>query len=99
MFLVAPTINLAPRDKTVIQSSTTLMHCTATGRPNPSVRWSRAVASGFFPVLRTAHISLLRNGTLRIVDTQPSHAGVYVCVAANVLGEDRQSARLTVRGE
>lgn len=95
---MAPTINLAPQDQTVIQGGNAMLHCLASGRPNPRVRWWKAAASGLFPVLRTAHIGVLRNGSLQIVDAQPSHGSVYICVAENALGEDRQSATVTVQG-
>ena len=40
-----------------------------------------------------------RRSNLTILDTQPSNAGVYVCVAMNEPGTEREQATLTVHGE
>ena len=40
-----------------------------------------------------------RRSNLTVLDTQPSDAGGYACVAMNEPGTDREQATLTVHGE
>ena len=40
-----------------------------------------------------------RSSNLTIIDTQPSDAGAYGCVAVNELGTSAENATLTVHGE
>ena len=64
--------------------------CTATGQPQPSITWSRAVGS--LPEGRTEVI----NGTLTIHEVARKDRGLYICQAQNILGSVTDSVQLVI---
>ena len=64
--------------------------CTASGQPQPSVTWSKAV--GGLPKDRTA----VMNGGLKIYEVARKDSGTYICKAENVLGSATGTAQLVV---
>ena len=64
--------------------------CTATGQPNPSITWSKAVGS--LPKGRTE----VKNGNLTIYNVTKKDRGTYICKAENILGSVSATAQLVV---
>ena len=64
--------------------------CTATGQPQPSITWSKAV--GRLAIARTK----VKNGTLTIYEVTRKDGGTYICKAENILGSAKDSAQLVV---
>ena len=64
--------------------------CTATGQPQPSITWSKAVGS--LPKDRTE----VMKGNLTINKVTKKDWGTYVCEAENMLGSTTASAQLTI---
>ena len=64
--------------------------CTATGRPQPSITWSRAVNS--LPKDR----SVVMNGSLTIYSLTKRDRGIYICKAENILGSASDTSQLTI---
>ena len=105
-FTVAPEITTRPENVTVVQPATATFTCVATGRPRPVITWffedsegSRTVVSVdgvvTFPVLFDERVVL----NILILDaTAPNDAGLYVCVAENIVDTTEASAVLTVHG-
>ncbi|KAB7494794.1 Hemicentin-2, partial [Armadillidium nasatum] len=62
------------------------MACHAVGKPEPKLTWTHAGK----PVPQNGQrYSILPDGTLRIIDTQKSDSGTYICTATNIHGIDR----------
>ena len=64
--------------------------CTATGQPQPSITWSKAV--GRLAIARTK----VKNGALTIYEVTRQDGGTYICKAENILGSAKVSAQLVV---
>ena len=64
--------------------------CTATGQPQPSITWSKAV--GGLPEDRTE----IMKGDLTINKVKKKDRGTYICKAENILGSTTALAQLTV---
>ncbi|XP_068726157.1 immunoglobulin superfamily member 10-like [Montipora capricornis] len=64
--------------------------CNATGQPQPSVTWSKAV--GTLPVGKTK----VTKGNLIISKVVKKDRGTYICKALNILGSTSAVAQLTV---
>ena len=64
--------------------------CTATGQPQPSIRWSKSVGS--LPKGRNKVV----HGTLTIHNVTRKDRGIYICKAENILGSASDTAHLMV---
>jgi len=64
--------------------------CTATGQPQPSITWSKAV--GNLPKGRTE----VMDGNLAIYTATKKDRGVFICKAENILGATEETALLIV---
>ena len=64
--------------------------CSATGRPQPSITWSRALNS------LPEHRSEMMNGSLTIYSLRKKDRGIYICKAENILGSASDTTQLTV---
>ncbi|KAF7669069.1 hypothetical protein LDENG_00245330 [Lucifuga dentata] len=68
-----------------------IIQCSATGRENPTIRWTKADGSKLPP-----HVDQ-KNGQLQFTKVTRSDAGNYTCIASNSLqGEIRALVSLTV---
>ena len=109
-FTVAPEIISAPANTTVVQPDSVTFTCVATGLPRPVVTWffedsegSRIelVSGGDFSIDESM---LSQTGereaqsVLTIDFIAPMDAGLYVCVAENIVDTTEASAVLTVHG-
>ena len=91
--LSAPTVVISPMKQVVKENQSAIFQCSATGNPKPSVRWVRSDPNW------TGHFLYESNGTLVVRDVSITDAGVYTCVAKNVLGAMNKSAILAVKGK
>ena len=66
------------------------MACTATGKPQPKITWSRAADE--LPSERT----VMRDGALIISNVSRKDGGLYICEAENILGSALGTALLMV---
>lgn len=71
------------------------LECIADGQPLPEVTWHKERR----PVLDGAHVRVFSNGTLAIMSTQRSDAGLYTCTAKNPAGRASHDMRLLIQGE
>lgn len=71
------------------------LHCKVDAYPKPLVAWSK----NSVPIMMRWWISVNANGSLVILRSRKSDAGVYICAASNEMGEDMASVQLVVRGE
>ncbi|XP_055965587.1 LOW QUALITY PROTEIN: matrix-remodeling-associated protein 5 [Sorex fumeus] len=73
------------------------VHCTARAAPPPSVRWVLPDGTHVRPSqFVRGHLFVFPNGTLFIRHLAPRDSGRYECVAANLVGTARRTARLQV---
>ena len=103
---VAPQILDPPDDLTVVDPQDATFSCLATGRPRPTIVWTRLSdmvqlqnQSGVHRIQEQEIRDRERRSNLTIFGSQPSDAGGYACVAMNEPGTDREEATLTVHGE
>ena len=89
----APTVVISPMIQTLRENQSVIFRCSATGNPKPSVMWVRSDRNW------TGHFRYQSDGGLEIRGVSLTEAGVYTCVAKNVLGEMNKSAILTVEGK
>uniref|UniRef100_F6QD70 Hemicentin 2 n=1 Tax=Ornithorhynchus anatinus TaxID=9258 RepID=F6QD70_ORNAN len=76
------------------RAGTVSLECEATGRPPPMVKWEKDGQ----PVRSGRGLRLEDGGrTLLVEQAQRSHAGRYVCVAENAVGQDERRFDLLVQ--
>lgn len=63
-----------PENRTVVESEVATFHCTATGHPAPTIRW-------------TNNGELLEEGDTLSFPTSRNQSGLYLCTADNGLSE------------
>ncbi|KAL8573237.1 hypothetical protein ACOMHN_006648 [Nucella lapillus] len=68
-----------------------MLNCHATGRPSPSVKWTR-MAGELLPSGGREHLE----SDLLIHTLKPDHAGIYICSARNSAGFDYRDIRVTI---
>ena len=105
-FTVAPQVFDPLDNLTVVEPQDAIFSCLATGRPRPTIVWTRLSdmvqlqpSSANFTIEEQENGDRERRSNLTILGTQPSDAGGYACVAVNEPGTDREQATLTVHGE
>lgn len=84
-----------PRDLTVRSGVDVELRCQATGEPVPTVQWLRAGR----PLQAGRRLRTLADGSLWLERVEAGDAGVYECVAHNLLGSATTRALLAVRGK
>ena len=108
IFIVAPEITTAPANATVIQPDTVSFTCMAIGRPRPVITWFFEDSEGSRTEVVTMSVvvtipesfgeRVVQNALILYVSA-PMDAGVYVCVAENIVDTTEASAVLTVHGQ
>ncbi|KAJ7413195.1 Roundabout 2 [Willisornis vidua] len=85
-----------PGDVVVAAGEPAVLECVPPrGHPEPSVSWKK---DGVRLSDKDEHLTI-RGGKLMVASTRKSDAGVYICVATNVVGErDSEPAELVVFG-
>jgi len=85
-----PRMSLSSSEQIAEEEQNVSITCTATGQPQPSITWSRAVGS--LPEDRSAVI----NGSLTIYSLTKRDRGTYICKAENILGSTTGTAQLVI---
>ena len=103
---VAPQILDSPDNLTVVEPQDATFSCLVTGRPRPDIVWTRL---SDMVQLQNQSVDVMiveqeirdreRRSNLTILDSQPSDASGYACVARNEPGSVMLQATLTVHGE
>uniref|UniRef100_A0A8C6DPR2 Hemicentin-1 n=1 Tax=Moschus moschiferus TaxID=68415 RepID=A0A8C6DPR2_MOSMO len=91
---VPPSIADEPADFLVTRHTPTVITCTASGVPFPSIHWMK---NGIRLLPRGEGYRILSSGAIEILDTQLSHAGRYTCVARNSAGSAHRHVSLHVQ--
>ena len=90
-FVVPPTINKGPTNKTLNESSDLELFCNATGNPPPDIAWSKVAVPSVQPLF---------DEVLIVKNINKTDAGVYQCRASNGIGSDAfATSVVTVRCE
>jgi hypothetical protein len=89
---VPPSIKLLDPRYAVTQGTDFTLNCEASGHPYPRVKWTLNGKAFEFNVQQNGNI-------LRILNAQPSNAGVYICIAENAEGEEQVSTVIDVERE
>uniref|UniRef100_G3UHY1 Ig-like domain-containing protein n=1 Tax=Loxodonta africana TaxID=9785 RepID=G3UHY1_LOXAF len=90
----APVLQVEPQDTTVRSGEDVVLQCQATGEPAPTVEWLRAGQ----PLRASQRLRTLLDGSLWLEHVEARDAGMYECVAHNLLGSATAQAFLAVRG-
>nr|XP_005290755.1 hemicentin-1 isoform X1 [Chrysemys picta bellii] len=77
-----PVITVEPVEMVVDAGTTAILNCQANGEPTPTIEWSRQG----HPILSNDRVTVLSNGSLRIVAAQKEDTSEYECVARNLMG-------------
>ncbi|XP_007942419.2 hemicentin-2 [Orycteropus afer afer] len=91
----APVFQVEPQDAIVRSGEDVALRCQATGEPVPTVEWLRSGQ----PLRASQRLQTLPDGSLWLEHVEARDAGVYECVAHNLLGSARAQAFLAVREE
>nr|KAG5705527.1 hypothetical protein BaRGS_009180 [Batillaria attramentaria] len=95
-----PSFLIKPTNQVVGRGRTATLQCVVTGNPPPTVFWSKGQEQHLmFPNHESGRYSVSEDGTLRIRDIQYDDEGQYVCQGLNVLGSEKATANIQVRGE
>ena len=87
---VTPQISLSSQTLMTEEEQNITIVCTATGQPQPSIRWSKSVGS--LPKGRNKVV----HGTLTIYNVTKKDRGIYICRAENILGSVSDTVLLMV---
>ncbi|NXJ63832.1 HMCN1 protein, partial [Rostratula benghalensis] len=88
-----PVITVEPVETVIEAGATAMLNCQANGEPLPTIRWSRQG----HPVVSNERVTVLSNGSLRIVAAQKEDTSEYECVARNLMGSVLVRVPLTVQ--
>ncbi|XP_007935886.1 hemicentin-1 [Orycteropus afer afer] len=91
---VPPSIADELTDFLVTKHTPTVISCTASGVPFPSIHWTR---NGIKLLPRGDGYRILPSGTIEIFATQLDHAGKYTCIARNAAGSAHRHVTLHVQ--
>ncbi|KAM9810095.1 inactive tyrosine-protein kinase 7 isoform 2-T2 [Syngnathus typhle] len=83
-----------PENTTVYQGHTAILHCQATGNPEPHIHWM--VKDKTLDISRNRRIQKMANGSLVISDVTTDDTGRYTCVAGNSCSIKDRVAQLYV---
>uniref|UniRef100_A0A673CGY7 Inactive tyrosine-protein kinase 7 n=1 Tax=Sphaeramia orbicularis TaxID=375764 RepID=A0A673CGY7_9TELE len=86
-----------PDNMTVYQGHTAVLHCQATGDPEPYIHWM--VKDKTLDISRNRRFQKMPNGSLVITDVTADDTGKYTCMAGNSCNIKGHSAQLYVVGQ
>lgn len=87
-----PSAKVSPERVTVSQGQSTEIHCTASGFPFPTVKWTKLGGE------LSSNMEQI-GSTLYIRNAQIEDRGVYVCISTNIHGLGQASAMVEVTRE
>ncbi|XP_043933946.1 contactin-4 isoform X2 [Protopterus annectens] len=70
-----------------------IIDCNPKASPRPTIIWKK----GYELLLENDRVSVLGNGSLRIINVTKLDAGSYTCIATNPFGTTSNTGRLTVK--
>ncbi|XP_056147623.1 inactive tyrosine-protein kinase 7-like [Lampris incognitus] len=85
---------LEPENTTVYQGHTAILHCQATGDPEPHIQWM--VKDKVLDTSKNRRFQKMQNGSLVITDVTTDDTGKYTCVAGNSCSIKDRVAQLYV---
>ena len=88
--LVGPQLFLSSNRLMAEEKQNVTIACNATGQPQPSITWSKALGS--LPKDKAA----VKNGALTIYDVAKNDGGIYMCKAENILGRATSTVLVVV---
>ncbi|XP_012862831.2 hemicentin-2 [Echinops telfairi] len=91
----APVFQVEPQDVTARPGEDVVLRCQATGEPVPTVEWLQAGQS----LRARRRLRTLPDGSLWLESVEARDAGIYECVAHNLLGSAKAQVFLAVRVE
>ncbi|KAM8974687.1 leucine-rich repeat neuronal protein 3 [Pelodytes ibericus] len=94
--LIAP--QSFPSNVDLNTGSSLLLHCRAMAEPEPEIYWITPSGSKLLPNTVSGLFSVHSEGTLEINNISISEAGLYTCVAKNLVGADLKTVMVTVDG-
>ncbi|XP_061112675.1 leucine-rich repeat neuronal protein 2-like [Conger conger] len=74
------------------------LHCRALAEPEPIVFWVTPGGQRLSPAAAYEKYRVLAEGTLEIGEISAEEAGIYTCVAQNLVGADTRSVMVRVEG-
>ncbi|XP_038594038.1 inactive tyrosine-protein kinase 7, partial [Micropterus salmoides] len=83
-----------PENTTVYQGHTAILHCQATGDPEPHIHWM--VKDKMLDISKNGRLQKMSNGSLLIKDVTTDDTGRYTCVAGNSCSIKDRVAQLYV---
>ncbi|XP_071607415.1 hemicentin-1 isoform X1 [Heliangelus exortis] len=89
----APVFTIEPVETVVEAGASAVLNCQAHGEPPPTIKWSQQG----HPVVGNERVTVLSNGSLRIVAAQREDTAQYECVASNLMGSVLVRVPLTVQ--
>uniref|UniRef100_A0A4W5QXD1 Leucine rich repeat neuronal 3 n=1 Tax=Hucho hucho TaxID=62062 RepID=A0A4W5QXD1_9TELE len=87
-----------PDQVTVGRGSLVTLHCRAFGEPEPEIYWVTPSGDRVLPTSMSDKYYMHPEGTFEIYDTTEREAGLYTCVAHNLVGADLKSVLVVVDG-
>ncbi|XP_074520931.1 matrix-remodeling-associated protein 5 [Halichoeres trimaculatus] len=95
-----PVIQQTPQENTTLpEGSTAFIHCTATGAPQPAIRWLTPDGVLVFAsqTITARNLNVFPNGTLSIRGLSSGNSGRYECSASNAVASSKRTVNLSVR--
>ncbi|XP_057705567.1 matrix-remodeling-associated protein 5 isoform X2 [Corythoichthys intestinalis] len=85
----------------VLAEGDVVLHCEATGIPEPSISWTKVSTGATIPANNKhgSRFEVFKNGTFVIKTVQLQDRGQYLCTAQNKFGSDRMVITLAVQTE
>ncbi|NP_001072526.1 leucine-rich repeat neuronal protein 3 precursor [Xenopus tropicalis] len=94
--LIAP--QSFPLDLDLNTGSSVSLHCRATAEPEPEIYWITPSGYKLVPNIASGIFYVHPEGTLTIKNVSLAEAGLYTCVAKNLVGADLKTILITVDG-
>ncbi|KAK7149098.1 hypothetical protein R3I93_013186 [Phoxinus phoxinus] len=85
---------LEPEQTTVYQGHTAVLHCQASGDPQPYIQWS--IRDRLLSSSSSSRFQKMPNGSLVISDVSTDDTGMYTCIAGNTCSIRDTTAQLYV---
>lgn len=87
-----------PAHLSVANGSAVSLHCRAFAEPEPEIYWITPAGTRVLPNTVSEKYYMHPEGTFDIYDITESEAGLYTCVAHNLIGADLKSVSVEVNG-
>ena len=90
--IAVPDVSVSPVTTTVNETGSAFFQCSTNGNPKPMIVWSKLQNGSEVTLQGSA------GERLHLKNVSGNDAGVYQCLATNILGQARRTARLEVNG-